>query len=135
MVSGTGQFSCGNTRCAYHTADALASRANSPATPPLITLELPFGYTEDGKAKSALVKVVLCARCKKKLTWKRDKEKAPAQAAEGDQVSENHDDDWRTHTGGSRRRDRSRDEGRREKKRAKVLESEDEDDATRDRNQ
>jgi protein FRA10AC1 len=42
---------------------------------PLTTLELPFGYVEHGKSKSALVKVVLCGRCFKKLMWKRNKEK------------------------------------------------------------
>lgn len=43
--------------------------------PALSTLELPFGYEEQGEQKSALVKMVLCERCVKKLLWKRRKEK------------------------------------------------------------
>lgn len=51
--------------------------------PSLKTLELPFSYVEDGEAKFALVKVVLCDRCLKKLMWKRNKEREDArQAAE-----------------------------------------------------
>ena len=42
---------------------------------PLSTLELPFAYLEQGESKSALVKVVLCGKCVKKLMWKRTKEK------------------------------------------------------------
>jgi len=37
-------------------------------------LELPFAYVEQGESKSALVKVVLCGRCLKKLMWKKTKE-------------------------------------------------------------
>ncbi|CAE6460768.1 unnamed protein product [Rhizoctonia solani] len=71
VISGLGQFTCGNTRCAYHQADD-----DRPVSQPkLITLELPFGYVEGGEAKSALVKVVLCERCKKKLMWKRDRDR------------------------------------------------------------
>lgn len=43
--------------------------------PQLTTLELPFAYIEHGEPKNALVKVVLCPRCVKKLMWKRMKEK------------------------------------------------------------
>ncbi|KAG8857670.1 hypothetical protein FRB96_005688 [Tulasnella sp. 330] len=76
VVSGAGQFTCGNTRCASHEPAALKNRQ----PPALITLELPFAYEEGGKGKSALVKVVLCHRCKKKLMWKRDQEKIVADA-------------------------------------------------------
>lgn len=41
----------------------------------LTTLELPFAYIEHGEPKNALVKVVLCPRCVKKLMWKRRKDK------------------------------------------------------------
>jgi protein FRA10AC1 len=41
----------------------------------LVTLELPFSYIEHGQDKFALVKVVLCEKCCKKLMWKRTKEK------------------------------------------------------------
>lgn len=43
--------------------------------PSLTTLELPFTYAEQDEIKSALVKVVLCEKCCKKLMWKRRKEK------------------------------------------------------------
>jgi protein FRA10AC1 len=44
----------------------------------LRTLELPFGYVEQGKVKSALVKVVLCEKCVKKIMWKREQLKKNA---------------------------------------------------------
>jgi len=72
VISGAGQFTCGNTRCACH--EPASMRERQP--PQLVTLELPFAYVEQGEQKSALVKVVLCRRCRKKLTWKRDQEKA-----------------------------------------------------------
>jgi protein FRA10AC1 len=46
----------------------------------LSTLELPFVYEEQGESKAALVKVVLCPRCVKKIMWKRNKEKEARQA-------------------------------------------------------
>ncbi|KAG9089640.1 hypothetical protein FS749_001179 [Ceratobasidium sp. UAMH 11750] len=66
VVEGYGQFTCGNTRCAYH-------KEQERQQPKLLTLELPFAYEEQGEAKQALVKVVLCERCKKKLLWKRER--------------------------------------------------------------
>ncbi|KAJ1307778.1 hypothetical protein OPQ81_001864 [Rhizoctonia solani] len=47
VISGLGQFTCGNTRCAYHQADD----ERPVPQPKLVTLELPFGYVEDGEAK------------------------------------------------------------------------------------
>ncbi|CAE6438128.1 unnamed protein product [Rhizoctonia solani] len=80
VISGLGQFTCGNTRCAYHQADD-----DRPVPQPkLITMELPFGYVEDQEAKSALVKVVLCERCKNKLMWKREKDREVTELGEGD---------------------------------------------------
>ncbi|KAL0954423.1 hypothetical protein HGRIS_003409 [Hohenbuehelia grisea] len=70
VLSGAGETSCGNTRCEHH--------ASTAQLPKLTTLELPFAYQEHGEAKSALVKVVLCPRCLKKLMWKRDKERVGA---------------------------------------------------------
>jgi protein FRA10AC1 len=49
----------------------------------LRTLELPFGYVEQGEVKSALVKVVLCGKCVKKILWKREQLKKGATAEEG----------------------------------------------------
>ena len=50
--------------------------------PPLKTVELPFAYEEEGTMKSALVKVVLCDKCLKKLMWKREKGKERAERVE-----------------------------------------------------
>ncbi|KAI0342687.1 hypothetical protein BDW22DRAFT_1484270 [Trametopsis cervina] len=73
VVSGAGETTCGNTRCASH-----APRNHDPEDGPmpgLTTLELPFVYVEKRENKMALVKVVLCERCCRKLMWKRNKEK------------------------------------------------------------
>lgn len=98
VISGAGETTCGNTRCSRH-----FPRNIDPDDPrsSLTTLELPFSYMEDGEGKFALVKVVLCAKCCKKLMWKRnkekEKEKGQGQAKEGElqvkQESEAGDDD------------------------------------------
>ena len=78
MLSGAGENTCGNTRCKHHTDQDTAVQ--------LSTLELPFAYEEHGEHKSALVKVVLCPRCLKKLMWKRNKKE------EGPIEPSNHED-------------------------------------------
>jgi len=85
VLSGAGENTCGNTRCKHHTDRDTAVQ--------LCTLELPFAYEEHGEHKSALVKVVLCPRCLKKLMWKRDKEKEgqPATPLEGPIESSSHE--------------------------------------------
>ncbi|KXN91639.1 Protein FRA10AC1 [Leucoagaricus sp. SymC.cos] len=80
VLSGAGESTCGNTRCKYHfnptpTMDDFGRRRHKKKEPQLTTLELPFAYIEHGEPKSALVKVVLCTRCGKKLMWKRKKDK------------------------------------------------------------
>lgn len=86
VLSGSGETTCGNTRCPLH--------FNIKATPntQLTTLELPFTYQEHGAAKSALVKVVLCAKCVRKLMWKRTKEKGKEEAAEADKREDKEED-------------------------------------------
>jgi hypothetical protein len=76
VLSGTGERSCGNTRCALH----IPLPGEEEKIPGLATLELPFDYEEHGHAKTALVKVVLCAKCVKKLGWKREHDKREAAA-------------------------------------------------------
>lgn len=96
VVSGAGESSCGNTRCRHHEpTDSMASssgRYGRESTrsehrvkggPILRTLELPFGYVEQGEVKSALVKVVLCEKCVKKIMWKREQVKRSATAQPG----------------------------------------------------
>ena len=84
VLSGAGETSCGNTRCPYHDVPGGPScrgshdiRSNPPRQPKLTTMELPFSYVEHGETdpREAMVKVVLCERCVKKLMWKREKEK------------------------------------------------------------
>ena len=83
VLSGAGETTCGNTRCPHHSSST--ETPNSPPRVSLSTLELPFAYEEHSETKTALVKVVLCPRCCKKLMWKRnhDKERNPR---EGDEM-------------------------------------------------
>jgi len=86
VLSGAGEETCGNTRCAYHEPQS------ERALPRLAILEVPFAYSEHGEAKSALVKLVLCEKCSSKLLWKRRKEKAaedPGIACFGDKANNN----------------------------------------------
>jgi len=76
VLSGAGETTCGNTRCEHH------HRGESKV--PLTTLELPFAYVEHGEEKSALVKVVLCDRCVRKLMWKKNKNRERALKSEHD---------------------------------------------------
>lgn len=61
VISGKGQFVCGNKHCGEK--DGLAS------------YEVNFSYIEAGESKQALVKLVACERCAKKLNYKKQKEK------------------------------------------------------------
>lgn len=105
VLSGIGHLTCGSLRCRYHEpspsivaaaqqqqqADDAASTttteeevdvplADPDSETPLVEarleeLEMPFGYLEQGVKKSALVKVVLCRECAKKLRYGRQKAK------------------------------------------------------------
>ncbi|OMO65499.1 Folate-sensitive fragile site protein Fra10Ac1 [Corchorus olitorius] len=61
VISGKGQFICGNKHC--DEKDGLAS------------YEVKFSYFEAGENKQALVKLVTCKRCAEKLHYKKRKEK------------------------------------------------------------
>ncbi|OIS99496.1 PREDICTED: protein FRA10AC1 homolog [Nicotiana attenuata] len=61
VISGKGQFVCGNKHCDER--DGLAS------------YEVNFSYVEAGENKQALVKLVTCERCAEKLHYKKRKEK------------------------------------------------------------
>ncbi|GAV67000.1 Fra10Ac1 domain-containing protein [Cephalotus follicularis] len=60
VISGKGQFICGNKHC--DEKDGLAS------------YEVNFSYLEAGENKQALVKLVTCERCAEKLHHKKQKE-------------------------------------------------------------
>ncbi|KAI0707153.1 folate-sensitive fragile site protein Fra10Ac1-domain-containing protein [Earliella scabrosa] len=85
VLSGAGETTCGNTRCPLHREFPDAADDVRPA---LTTLELPFSYKEDGESKFALVKVVLCSKCCKKLMWKRNKEKEERRQGQADESRE-----------------------------------------------
>jgi protein FRA10AC1 len=86
VLEGAGEDACANVRCRY----ALPMAATAPSkrkhkkhkSGSLNTLELPFGYVEEGKQKSALVKVVLCNKCVRKIMWKREADKRRLREAE-----------------------------------------------------
>ncbi|KAJ1696680.1 hypothetical protein LUZ63_005192 [Rhynchospora breviuscula] len=61
VISGKGQFICGNKKC--------------DAKDDLGSYEVNFSYVEAGEHKQALVKLVACPRCAEKLAYKRQKEK------------------------------------------------------------
>ncbi|XP_052193279.1 uncharacterized protein LOC127801849 isoform X2 [Diospyros lotus] len=61
VISGKGQFVCGNKHC--NEKDGLSS------------YEVNFSYFEAGENKQALVKLVTCERCAEKLLYKKRKEK------------------------------------------------------------
>ncbi|XP_051123893.1 uncharacterized protein LOC127246504 [Andrographis paniculata] len=61
VMSGKGQFECGNKHC--NKRDGLSS------------YEVNFSYFEAGENKQALVKLVVCERCAEKLYYKKQKEK------------------------------------------------------------
>ncbi|KAF9223789.1 hypothetical protein BS17DRAFT_781196 [Gyrodon lividus] len=69
VLDGTGETSCANARCEHHRSSSLE----------LTALELPFAYEERGAPKEALVKIVLCPRCVRKLLWKRRHDKSDVQ--------------------------------------------------------
>ncbi|KAL1740705.1 folate-sensitive fragile site protein Fra10Ac1-domain-containing protein, partial [Schizophyllum fasciatum] len=73
VLAGSGEETCGNTRCSHHDRSDNGGR--------LTPVELPFVYSETGQTKSALVKVVLCRKCLDKLMYKHRKEKAQASSA------------------------------------------------------
>jgi len=101
VLSGAGEETCGNTRCTFH------EPSRSIKVPPLKTVELPFAYEEKGTMKSALVKVVLCDKCLKKLMWKRHKERAErGDGSEERVVEDGKDTEHYDETSSSGRKDR-----------------------------
>ncbi|KAJ4500907.1 folate-sensitive fragile site protein Fra10Ac1-domain-containing protein [Lentinula lateritia] len=92
VLAGLGESTCGNTRCKHYTRTSTSYDNRSEVKKPaLSTLELPFAYSEHGENRSALVKVVLCARCVDKLMWKRRQSKEKETKVFG-RDSKNHED-------------------------------------------
>ncbi|KAA8515675.1 hypothetical protein F0562_018714 [Nyssa sinensis] len=84
VMSGKGQFICGNKHCSEK--DGLAS------------YEVNFSYFEAGENKQALVKLVVCGRCAEKLLYKKRKEEEELKKREKEELrrkrerSESYDD-------------------------------------------
>ncbi|KAK2992341.1 hypothetical protein RJ640_015429 [Escallonia rubra] len=70
VISGKGQFVCGNKHCTGK--DGLASYEAS----------VNFSYAEAGESKQALVKLVTCERCAKRLVYRKQKEKEQSEKRE-----------------------------------------------------
>uniref|UniRef100_A0A7N2RCW4 Uncharacterized protein n=1 Tax=Quercus lobata TaxID=97700 RepID=A0A7N2RCW4_QUELO len=98
VISGKGQFICGNKHC--DEKDDLASNEASVLVTSLISIafygphsndtsssqkygwRVNFCYFEAGENKQALVKLVTCERCADKLHYKRQKEKEQSEKRE-----------------------------------------------------
>lgn len=79
MLAGIGHLTCGSLRCEYHTPPPNADEPDPESSDPLVDtrldeFEVPFAYVEAGSNKSALVKLVLCRSCGKKLRRAREVE-------------------------------------------------------------
>ncbi|KAL7083590.1 hypothetical protein ACP275_14G173500 [Erythranthe tilingii] len=93
VISGKGQFACGNKHC--HEVEGLAS------------YEVNFSYFEAGENKQALVKLVACERCAEKLYYKKQKDKEQLKRKEDEKQRRKRDrsesdDDTVTDHGGSK---------------------------------
>nr|GMD67498.1 protein FRA10AC1 [Ipomoea batatas] len=84
VISGKGQFICGNKHC--NEKDGLAS------------YEVNFSYVEAGENKQALVKLVTCERCAEKLLYKKrkeeqlkEKQRRKRERSESDNQEDEHD--------------------------------------------
>ncbi|XP_009590157.1 uncharacterized protein [Nicotiana tomentosiformis] len=76
VISGKGQFVCGNKHC--NERDGLAS------------YEVNFSYVEAGENKQALVKLVTCERCAEKLHYKKRKEKEKEKEQSRENLKDKH---------------------------------------------
>ncbi|KAI8022434.1 hypothetical protein LOK49_LG03G02903 [Camellia lanceoleosa] len=92
VVSGKGQFVCGNKHC--NEKDGLASYEESVILPIFclicilaeIVYNVNFSYFEAGENKQALVKLVTCERCAEKLLYKKMKEKEQLRKREKEEL-------------------------------------------------
>jgi protein FRA10AC1 len=81
VIDGIGQFTCANTRCEHH-------RQLQSASTKLTPYEVNFAYEEPSAEpgggivnKNALVKIVLCHRCSRKLRYKSDRDRSRRSAS------------------------------------------------------
>lgn len=73
VIDSIGETTCASLRCPYHNpsqAQLTQMEERGIAMPPLQAFELPFAYIEAGEKKQALVKVKVCEKCARKITYK-----------------------------------------------------------------
>ncbi|KAJ9108796.1 hypothetical protein QFC21_000116 [Naganishia friedmannii] len=73
VIAFIGERTCASLRCPYHnpSPEQLESMSEQGLSMPrLQAFELPFTYHEAGQQKQALVKVKVCERCARKVTYK-----------------------------------------------------------------
>ncbi|KAM0746389.1 hypothetical protein T439DRAFT_329835, partial [Meredithblackwellia eburnea MCA 4105] len=81
VLQGIAHLTCASMRCEFHLPPpGLDEEPDPESTEPLVPTRLTeyetnFSYVEEGEKKSALVKVVLCKDCGKKLLYGREKKK------------------------------------------------------------
>ena len=91
VIDSIGETTCASLRCPYHklTQDQLARlERRGIAMPPLQAFELPFAYVEAGEKKQALVKVKVCDKCARKISYKpsNDRRSSEAHTEQGQSV-------------------------------------------------
>ncbi|GHJ85739.1 hypothetical protein NliqN6_2141 [Naganishia liquefaciens] len=91
VIDSIGETTCASLRCPYHkpTQDQLARlERRGIAMPPLQAFELPFAYVEAGEKKQALVKVKVCDKCARKISYKpsNDRRSNEAHTEQGQSV-------------------------------------------------
>lgn len=99
VMSGKGQFICGNKHCNEKVG--------------LASFEVNFAYFEAGEDKQALVKLVACERCAEKLLYKKKKEKEQQMKREKEGLQrkrDRSDSDDELNTGYRRSKDKRKEE-------------------------
>lgn len=73
VLGSVGETTCASLRCPYHnpSPEQLSEMDKRGIDMPrLQAFELPFAYVEAGEKKQALVKVKVCDKCARKITYK-----------------------------------------------------------------
>ncbi|GAA5888364.1 hypothetical protein JCM5296_003306 [Sporobolomyces johnsonii] len=157
LLAGIGHLTCASLRCRFHApsparlSEVEASEGGGggvvdpDSTAPLVETrleetEMNFGYVEGGERKSALVKVVLCRECAKRLRYGRERAREMREGKAvvpttggGDRDEEDATGRRRASREGERRRgsrrdgEHSRDRSRRDEGRRREDEDDDDD--------
>ncbi|KAI9361669.1 folate-sensitive fragile site protein Fra10Ac1-domain-containing protein [Zopfochytrium polystomum] len=135
VVSGFGQFVCGNLSCA--TKKGGGGTSSSSSSQALKSWEVNFAYVEDGVKKNALVKLRLCGACGEWLAAARrrggsgDGGSASSSSSSKRAADDDDDDDDVDGKGGGRRKRLAADRRRRKRREGGEEEEEEELEETR----